>query len=143
MVKIENSKIEWGYVYFLKGIQDKSKSHGKIIYYVGCTRREMTKRLNEHVNGQSRFTSRLKDISLVYYFMVPVSNMFSVENYFKSHRYIVYSFVNKVAILDNQKKKFYKSKLVEKRFFKWCESRDIRVIESGDLNLRGMKNAKN
>ena len=139
MVKIGKSKINWGYVYILKGIQTKGQNHGKTIYYIGCTRRELHKRLDEHYAGLSKYTSRLRDISLVYYFIVPVVNMFSVEHYLKVHRYIVYSFVEKKGF--KRKGVGFKNPKIERKFFSWCKSQSINIIESGKIDVivkRGM-----
>ena len=96
MVKLKKSKIEWGYVYILRGYQVKGKNHGQTVYYVGCTRRPLQMRMKEHYKGLSKYTSRLKDMVLECYFMVPVDNMYSVEHYLKKHRPYVYSFAGKM-----------------------------------------------
>jgi hypothetical protein len=137
MVKLENSTIDWGYVYFLKGYHQKGKIHGKTIYYVGCTGRPLNKRMDEHFYGKSKYTSRLTRISLEYYFMVPIANMYSVERYFKDQRLTVYSFVEKECL--NKKPHNFKKPRLEKRFFQWCDTHNIKVIDSGKIKVQIQK----
>lgn len=136
MVKLKKSKIEWGYVYIIRGYQIKG-SGGSIYYYVGCTRRPLRIRMKEHFRGESRYTSKLKNMVLECYFMVPVDNIFSVERYLKDHRQIVYSFVNK-EYKGNKRHNFKKPKL-EKKFFKWCDEIGIPIIESGKICVQIQK----
>lgn len=128
MVNRKNSKIAWGHVYLLRGFRKKDPKRQFPIYYVGATRRELYKRLNEHLEGKSRYTSQFDDITLMFYFITPIANMFAVERYLKNHRPIVYAFVGKITDI-------YKCRKYGKQFFGWCKSHRIRIIESGRMDL--------
>lgn len=132
MVKRKNSTIAWGYIYLLRGYRKNDPKHQSPIYYVGCTRRELYKRLDEHFAGKSRYTRQFDSISLIFYFISPIANIFAVEHYLKTHRPIVYAFVGKITDI-------YKCKKYEKQFFQWCEAHRIKIIESGRMDLTVIK----
>ena len=108
-----------GYVYLIRGRLNKSK---KTAIYVGCTL-NLQRRMEQHLNGKVKFTSRMHNLKLVYYFTMAAAYRYSVELHLKKNRRIYYS------LLGIKKK----SEKIEQGFKDWCEKRGIKIKHSGIL----------
>lgn len=116
-----------GYIYILSGMIGRSK---KRIYYIGSTKKDPEIRLTEHIEGKSKFTSKMRDIRLEYYMYITSGSLFAVENHLKRYRRIAYILVGK---------KGYNFPNRELRFWEWCKKCGIYVKKTWKrLNSHGI-----
>lgn len=113
-----------GFVYILLCVDGKTEK-----YYVGQTKRHVQDRLDEHVEGKSKWTSTFQNVHLSWCCEVENWMLCSIEHHLKKNRYLVYGLVGKKPSPERIQ-----------NFEQWLHDNYGRVVKNDENNWRVIKN---